>query len=61
MITLLFSGDIFIGINVSEWINSAIVEYISCSLLHDKLEQCQSKHFGNFPTEKAHSWKLSVL
>lgn len=40
IIALLFSGYIFIGISVSEWINSAIVEYRSYSLLQDKQEQC---------------------
>lgn len=61
IITLLFCRYIFIGISISEWINSAIVKNRFCSLFKDKHEQCQVNHFGNFPVEKARSWKLNVL
>lgn len=61
IITLLLSGSVFIGISISERINSAIVKNRFCSLLKDKHEQRQVKRFGNFPTEKAPWWKLNVL
>lgn len=60
-VTLLFSGYIFIGMSVPEQIDAAVVEHGSCSLFQDNHKQCPSKHSGNFPTEKAGSWKPSVL